>query len=206
MLFTQHYLDEAWFLQAYILNCVRNTRHVCCFLELLAILVFLAKFTFWVITPFGSVLQMFLECANQEITAILKFQEQVWFMLLCVSFYRRCYYVLIPVICSWIWINYHVGRTRSSVSNWEARDQSPSHEEPTTSSSSLAPTGRPYSSVCLKQAINLLYILLLHLFLLISEGCENVGQLSLKILCLLYYLISFILVAAAVPLIHVHAS
>jgi hypothetical protein len=30
-----------------------------------------------------------------------------------------------------------------------------------------------------------------------------VGQLSLKILCLLYYLISFILVAAAVPLIHV---
>jgi hypothetical protein len=33
-----------------------------------------------------------------------------------------------------------------------------------------------------------------------------VGQLSLKILCLLYYLISFILVAAAAPLIHVHAS
>ncbi|TKW23886.1 hypothetical protein SEVIR_3G016300v4 [Setaria viridis] len=38
------------------------------------------------------------------------------------------------------------GRARSSVSNWEGRDQSPSHEEPTTSSSSLAPTGRSYSS------------------------------------------------------------
>ncbi|TVU16601.1 hypothetical protein EJB05_40174 [Eragrostis curvula] len=39
------------------------------------------------------------------------------------------------------------GRARSSVSNWEGRDQSPSHEEPTTSSSSsLAPVGRSYSS------------------------------------------------------------
>ncbi|CAL5029252.1 unnamed protein product [Urochloa decumbens] len=38
------------------------------------------------------------------------------------------------------------GRARSNVSNWEGRDQSPSHEEPTTSSSSLAPTGRLYSS------------------------------------------------------------
>ncbi|ONM12112.1 Katanin p80 WD40 repeat-containing subunit B1-like protein [Zea mays] len=38
------------------------------------------------------------------------------------------------------------GRARSSVSNWEGRDQPPSHEEPTTSSSTLAPTGHPYSS------------------------------------------------------------
>ncbi|XP_062227138.1 katanin p80 WD40 repeat-containing subunit B1 homolog KTN80.4-like isoform X2 [Phragmites australis] len=38
------------------------------------------------------------------------------------------------------------GRARSSVSNWEGWDQSPSNEEPTTSSSSLAPTGRSYSS------------------------------------------------------------
>ncbi|XP_062184429.1 katanin p80 WD40 repeat-containing subunit B1 homolog KTN80.4-like isoform X2 [Phragmites australis] len=47
--------------------------------------------------------------------------------------------------------NYYIevsraGRTRSSVSNWEGRDQSPSHEEPTSSSSSLARTGRSYSS------------------------------------------------------------
>ena len=41
------------------------------------------------------------------------------------------------------------GRTRSIVSNWEGRDQSPSHEEPTTSNSALgAPRGRIYSSVC----------------------------------------------------------
>uniref|UniRef100_A0A453DG44 Katanin p80 subunit C-terminal domain-containing protein n=1 Tax=Aegilops tauschii subsp. strangulata TaxID=200361 RepID=A0A453DG44_AEGTS len=39
------------------------------------------------------------------------------------------------------------GRTRSIVSNWEGRDQSPSHEEPTTSNSALgAPRGRMYSS------------------------------------------------------------
>ncbi|CAM0901727.1 unnamed protein product [Alopecurus aequalis] len=39
------------------------------------------------------------------------------------------------------------GRTRSIVSNWEGRDQSPSHEEPTTSSSAMgAPRGRLYSS------------------------------------------------------------
>ncbi|KAF7005306.1 hypothetical protein CFC21_020432 [Triticum aestivum] len=39
------------------------------------------------------------------------------------------------------------GRTRSIVSNWEGRDQSPSHEEPTTSNSALgAPRGRIYSS------------------------------------------------------------
>ncbi|AQK47263.1 Katanin p80 WD40 repeat-containing subunit B1-like protein, partial [Zea mays] len=38
------------------------------------------------------------------------------------------------------------GRARSSVCNWEGRDQSPSHEEPMTASSSLAPTGRPNSS------------------------------------------------------------
>uniref|UniRef100_A0ACD5WMJ5 Uncharacterized protein n=1 Tax=Avena sativa TaxID=4498 RepID=A0ACD5WMJ5_AVESA len=39
------------------------------------------------------------------------------------------------------------GRTRSIVSNWEGRDQSPSHEEPTTSNSTLgAPRGRLYSS------------------------------------------------------------
>ena len=152
-------------------------KHQTCllFCWVISYLLFLAKFIFWVITPFGSVLQMFLEYANQEITAISKFQEQVWFMLLCVSFYGRCYYVLIPVICSCFWINYHVGRARSSVSNWEGRDQSPSHEEPTTSSSSLAPTGRPYSSVCLRQAINLLYVLLLHPFLLISECCKNEG-------------------------------
>lgn len=127
---------------------------------------------------------MFLECANHEITAILKFQEKVWFMLLCVSFYGRCYYVRIPVICSWIWINNHVGRARSSVCNWEGRDQSPSHEEPMTASSSLAPTGRPNSSVCLKQAINLflLYVLVLHF--LTPKGCKYVGLLSLKILVL----------------------
>lgn len=144
-----------------------ETLNLSSFVELLAILVFfLTKNIFWVITPFVSVLQMFLECANHEITAILKFQEKVWFMLLCVSFYGRCYYVRIPVICSWIWINNHVGRARSSVCNWEGRDQSPSHEEPMTASSSLAPTGRPNSSVCLKQAINLflLYVLVLHFF------------------------------------------
>ncbi|GJN26025.1 hypothetical protein PR202_gb13922 [Eleusine coracana subsp. coracana] len=38
------------------------------------------------------------------------------------------------------------GRARSSASNWEGRDQSPSHEEPTTSSSSRAPISRSYSS------------------------------------------------------------
>ncbi|KAL5214430.1 hypothetical protein ABZP36_003582 [Zizania latifolia] len=39
------------------------------------------------------------------------------------------------------------GRARSIVSNWESRDQSPSHEEPTTSNSALmAPTGRLYSA------------------------------------------------------------
>ncbi|VAH54337.1 unnamed protein product [Triticum turgidum subsp. durum] len=39
------------------------------------------------------------------------------------------------------------GRTRSIVPNWEGRDQSPSHEEPTTSNSALgAPRGRMYSS------------------------------------------------------------
>ncbi|KQJ85290.1 katanin p80 WD40 repeat-containing subunit B1 homolog isoform X2 [Brachypodium distachyon] len=39
------------------------------------------------------------------------------------------------------------GRTRSIVSNWEERDESTSHEEPTTSNSSLvAPRGRLYSS------------------------------------------------------------
>ncbi|KAK3143357.1 hypothetical protein QOZ80_4AG0299350 [Eleusine coracana subsp. coracana] len=38
------------------------------------------------------------------------------------------------------------GRARSSASNWEGRDQSPSHEEPTTSSSLRAPISRSYSS------------------------------------------------------------
>ncbi|KAF2936536.1 katanin p80 WD40 repeat-containing subunit B1 homolog KTN80.4 [Oryza sativa Japonica Group] len=39
------------------------------------------------------------------------------------------------------------GRTRPTASNWESRDQSPGNEEPTTSnSSSMAPTGRLYSS------------------------------------------------------------
>ncbi|KAM0889678.1 hypothetical protein ACQ4PT_027604 [Festuca glaucescens] len=39
------------------------------------------------------------------------------------------------------------GRTRSIVSNWEGRDQSPSHEEPTTSNSAMGPPrGRSYSS------------------------------------------------------------
>lgn len=44
------------------------------------------------------------------------------------------------------------GRARPSVSNWDVRDQSPSHEEPTTSNSSLAPTGRSYSSRGTSQA------------------------------------------------------
>ncbi|GJN01317.1 hypothetical protein PR202_ga18576 [Eleusine coracana subsp. coracana] len=39
------------------------------------------------------------------------------------------------------------GRARSSASNWEGRDQSPSHEEPTTSSSLRAPISRSYSSI-----------------------------------------------------------
>jgi len=37
------------------------------------------KILLGVITPYGSVLQMFLECVNQETTATLKFQEQVHF-------------------------------------------------------------------------------------------------------------------------------
>uniref|UniRef100_A0A0D9WB68 Katanin p80 WD40 repeat-containing subunit B1 homolog n=1 Tax=Leersia perrieri TaxID=77586 RepID=A0A0D9WB68_9ORYZ len=41
----------------------------------------------------------------------------------------------------------HRRRARPISSNWEGRDQSPNHEEPTTSSStSMAPTGRLYSS------------------------------------------------------------
>lgn len=59
------------------------------------------------------------------------------------------------------------GRTRSIVSNWEGRDQSPSHEEPTTSNSALgAPRGRMYSSVCetthtlLEHSVHFLFLLL----------------------------------------------
>ena len=174
MLFTQHYLDEAWFLKAYILNRARNTRHVCCFVELLA------SFCFGKIYILGNHSIWF--CFT-DVSRIRKPRDNCYievsragmvYATMCI-FLRKMLLCFDPVICSCIWINYHVGRARSSVSNWEGRDQSPSHEEPTTSSSSLAPTGRPYSSVCLRQAINLLYVLLLHPFLLISECCKNEG-------------------------------
>jgi hypothetical protein len=71
-------------------------KHVACYLvDLLAIFSFQQnKIIICEIVPFSSVLQMFLECVNQEITAMLKFQEQVqsyfflkkWKMLLsCAS-------------------------------------------------------------------------------------------------------------------------
>lgn len=56
---------------------------------------------FGVIGPFGCVFQMFLECANQETTAISKFQEQVCFFGTVYLFMGGAT-VLIPVICSWI--------------------------------------------------------------------------------------------------------
>lgn len=152
MLFTQHYLDEAWFLKAYILNRVRNTKHVCCFVELLGILVFFWQHLLWgnrsIWLCFTDVPRMRKPGDN----CYIEVSRAGMFFWYYVYLFMGGATVLIPVICSWIWINYHVGRARSSVSNWEGRDQPPSHEEPTTSSSTLAPTGHPYSSVCPRQS------------------------------------------------------
>lgn len=74
--------------------------------------------------------------------ALWKFQKEVYF----------CEVKLIKnsVSLNVLFSDYDIGRTRSLVANWESRDQSPSYEGPTTSTSSvnIAAASMPYSSVC----------------------------------------------------------